>query len=103
VALSSPTARHVSVDGQLTERRPPKPLLSGGTTVALDHVQRAPFQLAAAAMPCAVAVVPTAMQRVGLGQLTPMSRSTPVLPASSTAGALQRQDLPTRTPDVVIA
>jgi hypothetical protein len=102
-ALSSPTATHVVLDGQLTERRPPNPVAPGGTIAALDHSHRVPFHLADATIPFWDTLSPTATHIVAVGQLTPMSRSIPVLPAASTLGALHRQDRPTLSALVTIA
>jgi hypothetical protein len=94
-ALSSPTATQVEAEGQLTDRSPPSPVASAGTVAARDHVQLVPFHTADATMPCSLTFSPTATHLVEVGQLTPMSRSTPVLPAASTLGSLQRHDRPT--------
>jgi hypothetical protein len=93
---SSPTAMHVEVVGQLTERSSPKPVASEETTIAFDQVQCEPSQLADAAMPCWLTLSPTATHWLADGQLTPVNLSIPVLPAGITAGTLHRQLRPTK-------
>jgi hypothetical protein len=102
-AASSPTATQVRADGQLTEKSSLSPDASGCTTVAPGHLQRTPFQLADATIPCWLTVRPTATHCVGVGQLTLKSRSTPVPPEGSAVGMLHRQDRSTHTALAVIA